>query len=83
MVASFAMEKKLDGGAQDPTMLLRVLICAYDRGMMTEKVESKEESWWSSPRSVEYLRVMKSCLSLLNEERSHSQRLSMLYGLCW
>ena len=44
VVASFAMEKKLDGGAQDPTMLLRVLICAYDRGMMTEKVESKEES---------------------------------------
>ena len=42
VVVSFAMERKDDGGAADPTMLLRVLICAYDRVMMTEKVQSKE-----------------------------------------
>ena len=38
------MEKKHDGGAQDPIMLLSVLARAYDRGMMTVKVESKGES---------------------------------------
>ena len=43
VVARFAMEKGDDAGAQDPTMLLRVLTCAFDRGMMTEKVEWKEE----------------------------------------
>ena len=44
VVASFAAEKKDGDVALDPTMLLRVLIYACDRGILTEKAESKKES---------------------------------------